>query len=146
MEWKPQDADKDAAWELYVELLTRITTQALPVDQGTEETALASIHSLFKTTRDILKSHGRQCIAFSKVAVVVLNQVIRPFTAALYQILESRSCWQPFPLNILLESMSRNRSKAAEDSQVAWPCNRPKPNTYASVANTKYLGAIFLCL
>jgi len=29
MEWKPNDADKDAAWDLYVELLTRITTQAL---------------------------------------------------------------------------------------------------------------------
>ena len=27
MEWKPQDVDKDAAWELYIELLTRITTQ-----------------------------------------------------------------------------------------------------------------------
>jgi hypothetical protein len=26
MEWKPSDPDKDAAWDLYIELLTRITT------------------------------------------------------------------------------------------------------------------------
>ena len=27
MEWNPAEPDKDAAWELYIELLTRITTQ-----------------------------------------------------------------------------------------------------------------------
>jgi len=27
MEWNPQDEDKTAAWEMYIELLTRITTQ-----------------------------------------------------------------------------------------------------------------------
>ena len=34
MEWKPQAADKEAAWELYVELLTRVSTQGLPPDAG----------------------------------------------------------------------------------------------------------------
>ena len=29
MEWKPQDEDKSAAWDLYIELLTRITIQPL---------------------------------------------------------------------------------------------------------------------
>lgn len=88
MDWSPQDADKDAAWELYVELLTRITTQALDAQSGTEESALASVHSIFKTTRDVLKTHGRDCIQFSKVAIVVVNQVIRPFTAKWHRILE----------------------------------------------------------
>ena len=76
-----QKADRMAAWELYVELLTRITTQALPHEDGDEATALTSIHSLFATTRDVIKRHGPACITFSKIAVVVLNQVIRPFTA-----------------------------------------------------------------
>lgn len=89
MEWKPKDADKDAAWELYVELLTRITTQALPQNQGKEESALSSIYSLFKTTRDVLKNHGRGCVSFSKVAIVILNQVIRPFTEKWHKIVES---------------------------------------------------------
>ena len=89
MKWEPKDADKDAAWELYVELLTRVTTQALSMGEGTEPAALSSIHSLFKITRDILKGHGRECIDFSKVAVVVLNQVIRPFTAKWHPIFKS---------------------------------------------------------
>lgn len=91
MEWKPADADKDAAWELYVELLTRVTTQALDPKQGTEESALSSIHSIFMTTREVLKHHGRGCVAFSKVAVVILNQVIRPFTAKWHPFFEQKT-------------------------------------------------------
>lgn len=81
MEWTPNDHDKDAAWELYIELLTRITTQPLDSTHGDEETALNSVHSLFGLTRDIIKSKGRHCIEFTKIAVVILNQVVRPFTA-----------------------------------------------------------------
>lgn len=81
MAWAPKDADKDAAWELYIELLTRITTQQLPQVHGDEETALKSIHSLFATTRDVIRRHGRLCSEFTKIAVVILNQRIRPFTA-----------------------------------------------------------------
>ena len=80
-EWSPKQDDKDAAWKLYIELLTRITTQALPAESGDEETALKSIHSLFETTRQILKEQGQGCIEFTKIAIVVLNQVVRPFTA-----------------------------------------------------------------
>lgn len=81
MEWNPSDPDKDAAWDLYIELLTRITTQPLPDEDGVEKTALSSIFSLFAITRQTLKVHGRSCIEFSRVAVIVLNQVVRPFTA-----------------------------------------------------------------
>lgn len=81
MEWAPQDADRDAAWELYIELLTRITTQPLPHEQGDEETALTSVYALFGLTRDTIKRHGRSCQEFTKLAIVVLNQVVRPFTA-----------------------------------------------------------------
>lgn len=81
MEWKPQDEDKAAAWGLYIELLTRITTQPLAQEDGDEETALKSIYSLFTITREIIKENGRHCIEFTKIAVVVLNQIIRPFTA-----------------------------------------------------------------
>lgn len=73
--------DQDAAWELYVEMLTRIVTQPLPADVGDEQTALDSVYSLFATTRRILHQRGRNAIQFSKVAIPVLNQVVRPFTA-----------------------------------------------------------------
>ncbi len=81
MEWKPQDEDKDAAWELYVELLTRIATQPLDEKHGDEKTALDSVYSLFAITRQVLKNNSRNCTEFTKIAIVVLNQVIRPFTA-----------------------------------------------------------------
>ena len=74
-------ADEDAAWELYVEMLTRIVTQPLPSEHGDEKTALDSVFSLFPTTREVLRRHGRKAIHFSKVAIPVLNQVVRPITA-----------------------------------------------------------------
>jgi hypothetical protein len=79
--WEPLDADKDAAWDLYVELITRITTQPLAKEHGDEATALTSVYNIFGITRSVLKHHGRGCEQFSKIAVVVLNQRIRPFTA-----------------------------------------------------------------
>ena len=48
---------------------------------GDEKTALDSVYSLFGTTRGILHRRGRSAIQFSKVAIPVLNQVVRPFTA-----------------------------------------------------------------
>ncbi len=81
MEWKPSEPDKNAAWDLYIELLTRITTQNLDSVHGDEDTALSSVFSLFATTRQIIKDNGKDCIEFTKIAVVILNQKIRPFTA-----------------------------------------------------------------
>ncbi len=81
MELEFRDEDKVAAWELYIELLTRITTQPLASHEGDEETALKSIHAIFGLTREIIRENGRGCIQFTKIAIVVLNQVIRPFTA-----------------------------------------------------------------
>jgi hypothetical protein len=69
-----------AAWDLYVELLTRIATQELVYDYGSEETALNSIFSIFETTRKILREKGRKAENFTKVSIIVLNQVLRPFT------------------------------------------------------------------
>ena len=73
--------DEDAAWDLYVEMLTRITTQPLPSEVGDEKTALDSVYSLFPTTREILRRRGRSAIQFSKIAAPMLNQIVRPFTA-----------------------------------------------------------------
>ncbi len=81
MQWKPKEADRAAAWELYVELLTRVTAQEPPAEHGDEAAALKSIHELFPLTRDVIKRHGVDCQEFTKIAIVVLNQVIRPFTA-----------------------------------------------------------------
>ena len=86
MEWSPSEPDKSAAWDLYIELLTRITTQRLDPGHGDEKTALESAYSLFGTTRQIIKDNGRDCIEFTKISVVILNQKIRPFTAKWHKI------------------------------------------------------------
>jgi hypothetical protein len=80
-EFAPQDVDRNAAWELYIEMLTRIATQYLSPDDGDEKTALDSLYQLFPLTREILKRQGSAAGEFAKLAIPVLNQVIRPFTA-----------------------------------------------------------------
>ena len=81
MEWQPQPEEEQAAWELYIELITRITTQPLTEYEGREVVALASIYNLFPVTRELLKAKGRKANNFSRIAIVILNQKIRPFTS-----------------------------------------------------------------
>jgi hypothetical protein len=80
-EFTLKEADRIASWELYTELLTRIGTQFLRPGDGNEEGALKSLYSLFDITRQIIKKNGPGCMEFTKVALVILNQVLRPFTA-----------------------------------------------------------------
>ena len=87
-DWQPQDPDRNAAWEMYIELVTRITTQPLPTQAGDDETALTSVYSLFPTTREVLRRHGRGAMEFARLAVVILNQKVRPFTAKWHRIKE----------------------------------------------------------
>jgi hypothetical protein len=86
MEWTPNDEDKDAAWEMYIELITRVATQDLLPEHGDEKTALTSVFKLFEITREIIKRKGRQCESFTKLAIIILNQRIRPFTAKWHRI------------------------------------------------------------
>ncbi len=75
------NVDKMAAWELYVEMLTRIVTQPLSYACGNEQEALESVYSMFPATREILRKHGPECGIFARIAIPVLNQIVRPFTA-----------------------------------------------------------------
>ena len=81
MDWNPSDPDRGAAWDLYVELLTRTATQPLADKDGLELSALESVFSIFALTRSTLKTHGSGCSQFTRIAVVILNQIIRPFTS-----------------------------------------------------------------
>jgi hypothetical protein len=95
-EWKPNDQDKDAAWQLYIELLTRTATQALPAGAGSEAAALSSLHDLFALTRGILREPGRRhAKEFPKIAIAVLNQAVRPFTTRWHKTAEATGFTSP---------------------------------------------------
>jgi hypothetical protein len=120
-EFAPRDPDRAAAWELYVELLTRITTQRLPPEDGDEKTALDSVYALFPLTREILRRHGPGCGEFAKLAIPVLNQVLRPFTArwhrrALAGAFEDAARCREFRAELAaLQTQLRNYTRALAD-------------------------------
>lgn len=73
--------DAEAAWQMYVELVTRVLTQPLGNEDGDEQSALTSIYKIFEITRFILKEYGRKAKNFTTIAIIILNQKVRPFTA-----------------------------------------------------------------
>ncbi|MBK6948372.1 MAG: hypothetical protein IPH16_10195 [Haliscomenobacter sp.] len=96
-EWEVDDLQRKAAWEIYVELVTRVTVVELKPDEGILREALNSFYSLFSTTREILKRYGPTIAVAAKpgemtlghVAVGVLNKVLRPLLAKWHPILEN---------------------------------------------------------
>jgi hypothetical protein len=101
--WEPNEAERLAAWELYVELMTRVAVVPLPTGQGLLREALSSLYSLFGTTRDILRRHGPTVAEpkpdgqynFGYLAIVILNGVIRPFLAHWHPLLEEWEGMRP---------------------------------------------------
>jgi len=82
-EWNADPKERNAAWSLYVELVTRISVQALPANEGSLREVLTSLHSLFDSTRQILKAAGpdigASITSVGGIAIAVLNRGIRPF-------------------------------------------------------------------
>lgn len=79
--FEPTAEDRKAAWELYTELRTRISTQPLHYRSGDEGRALTSLFELFGHARQSVRDHGAECRNFAILAAVILNGVVRPFTA-----------------------------------------------------------------
>lgn len=101
--WEVDDQQRHAAWEIYVELVTRVTVVELKPEEGIIREALNSFYSLFNTTREILRRYGPSiAIASAKsdmtlghVAVGVLNKVLRPLLAKWHPILEEYENQRP---------------------------------------------------
>jgi hypothetical protein len=79
LEFAPTDAERRAAWDLYVELATRVSTQSIDDAEGADSAALGGLHALFGVTRGVLKQYGPGAHNFARVAIAVVNQVLRPF-------------------------------------------------------------------
>jgi hypothetical protein len=81
--WAADPSVQNAAWELYIELATRVSTEPLPPDEGILREALSSLHNLFEVFRDVLRKAGPG-VGVGKqevggAAIGVLNKGVRPF-------------------------------------------------------------------
>jgi hypothetical protein len=98
--WIVSEDEEKAAWEMYVELTTRISVVELKPDEGFLREALTSLYSLFGTTRQILREYGPSVaipqdeseVAFGYLAVAILNIVLRPVLAKWHPLLYDYEC------------------------------------------------------
>src|SRR3954470_14986648 len=82
--WEPSNAERAAAWELYVELITRVSV--VPLRGGILREALSSFYSLFSVSREILRKYGPELAepkpngqySFGFLTVALLNFGLRP--------------------------------------------------------------------
>jgi hypothetical protein len=92
-EWEADPTERNAAWSLYIELVTRIAVQSLEVDQGTVREAMNSLYSLFSSTREILKCAGPKVgashVSVGGIAIAVLNNGLRPFLSKWHPLLQA---------------------------------------------------------
>jgi transcriptional regulator with XRE-family HTH domain len=88
-------AERVAAWELYVELVTRTAVSGLRPQEGMLREALSSLYSLFDSVRSILRKHGPALAlaneegthSFAGLAVDMLNHVLRPLLSKWHPLL-----------------------------------------------------------
>ncbi|MEZ4776831.1 MAG: hypothetical protein R3D00_26890 [Bacteroidia bacterium] len=117
-EWEIDETQKNASWEMYVELITRISTAPLEPGEGLLREALSSLYSLFGTTREILRKYGPPIatpgnpddITFGHLAVAILNKVLRPVLAKWHPQLKDWEDHRPKDLSVTAH-------------EAAWPQN-----------------------
>ena len=93
--WKPNDVERKAAWELYVELVSRVSVVKLPEDQGILREGLNSLYSVFQSTREILRRYGPDVapprknggLSLGRMALMVLNFQLRPLLTKWHPVL-----------------------------------------------------------
>jgi hypothetical protein len=98
------------AWKLFVETVTRISTQRLDPRGGLVREAMSSLYTLFNITRDVLKESQPSRLTgddptVEHLAIAMLNMELRPFL----------SHWHPH-----LRAWERENPGADE---VDWPGN-----------------------
>lgn len=89
--WEADPTERNAAWELYIELVTRIAVQSLEPQEGLVREAMNSLYSLFGSTREILRKAGPGVGAshdsVGGIAISVLNNGLRPFLSKWHPLL-----------------------------------------------------------
>jgi transcriptional regulator with XRE-family HTH domain len=124
-------AERSAAWELYIELVTRTAVSRLGPNDGLLREAVDSLYSLFETARGILRRHGplvaqvngTRSHTFGGLTLDILNDVLRPLLSE----------WHPLLLHY--ESQRPSRVSAVEHER-AWARNEELREVLAEVRIT----------
>jgi hypothetical protein len=83
MTFMVNNTSRQAAWEIFIEVATRVSTQPLGRDDGFLREALNSLYQLFGQTRSLLKSTQPGKFSHENtveyLALTMLNRELRPF-------------------------------------------------------------------
>ncbi len=86
--WNPNNAERGAAWDTLVELVTRVSVVPLKEEEGRLDAGLASLAAIFEAVRRTLQRHGPDVaderqgeLSFAVIASHLVNRVLRPVTA-----------------------------------------------------------------
>ncbi len=90
--WEPTECERNAAWDMYVELATRIPIAQVKPGESSLQVCLSSLYKLFEATREILQKYGPSVarprsegqISFGYLSVRVLDIILRPFLVEWY--------------------------------------------------------------
>ncbi len=123
-DWEPAQEEREAAWEMYVELATRVTVIALPEHRGLIREAITSYYSLFASTREILKRYGptvarpsgKGTTSFGQLAVVILNELLRPVLSEWHPALEDWEARRPDGTSRLAHERDWDHHRDARDA------------------------------
>jgi len=117
-EWEVDQNEQMAAWELYVEIITRISVEELKSGEGLLREALSSLYAIFGETRKILRKYGPTIaipkgegnLSLGTISVKMLNSALRPVL----------SKWHPL---LLSYENTRKADISSPDHEAAWERN-----------------------
>ena len=137
--WEPNDAERKAAWEIYVELVTRVSVVPLAADYGLLREALTSLYSLFATTREVLRRHGPEIAdpggsqrqySLGYLAIAILNFELRPVLSKWHPALEDWEARRPPETSRLAHERAWER---ADELRAELECVRRNLADYAEL-------------
>lgn len=107
--WEPNENEQMAAWELYVELVTRVSIVDVSKSSYLLRESLESLHALFSITRSILRQYGPsiakpkngRALSLGYLAITILNSVLRPFLSKWHPMLLDYENQKPSHISLL---------------------------------------------
>lgn len=101
--WAPSATESEAAFELLIQLATRFSGKALPMDEGGDRDLIMSLFGLSAEVRAILGRHGRATardtatghLSFAQFATRLLNHELDPFITTWHGRLEQHEASRP---------------------------------------------------